>query len=96
MTAYLFTNHVLNFLLPAAAVALIFASLSRPMARFLGGKGSGSRSWTVQVGILFVVNVAVLVAGLLVFSQDGKMATYAALVVCAATAQWWLLRGWKA
>lgn len=96
MTAYLLTNHVLNFLLPAAAVALILASLSRLLGRFLGGKGGASTSWGAQVGILFVVNVAVLVAGLLVFGHDGKMATYAALLVCAATAQWWLLRGWKA
>jgi hypothetical protein len=37
-----------------------------------------------------------LTAGLLLFGHDGKMATYAALVLAAALCQWLLLRGWKA
>jgi hypothetical protein len=40
--------------------------------------------------------VGVLVAGLWWFGHDGKMATYAALVVLPALAQGVLLRGWRA
>jgi hypothetical protein len=39
--------------------------------------------------------VAVLVGGLLVQGQDGQMATYAALVLVAASAEWAMHRGWK-
>ena len=46
--------------------------------------------------ILFAVGVAVLAAGLVLWGRDGKMLTYAALVVACATCQWVLVRGWKA
>ena len=36
-----------------------------------------------------------LLAALIVFGRDGKMATYAALVVAIASSQWLLLRGWR-
>ena len=39
---------------------------------------------------------AVLAAGLVLWGRDGKMLTYAALVVACATCQWVLVRGWKA
>ena len=38
----------------------------------------------------------VLAAGLVLWGRDGKMLTYAALVVACATCQWVLVRGWKA
>jgi hypothetical protein len=40
--------------------------------------------WTAGAGVLS------LVAGLLVFGRDGKMATYAVLVVTSALALWWV------
>jgi hypothetical protein len=39
---------------------------------------------------------AVLVLGLLLQGQDGRMATYAALVLVSATLEWALHRGWRA
>lgn len=36
----------------------------------------------------------VLAAGLVLQGQDGTMATYAALVLVAATTEWALHRGW--
>jgi len=42
-----------------------------------------------------VVGCAVLVAGLIVLGRDGKMLTYAALVLGCATCQWVLVRGWR-
>ena len=41
-----------------------------------------------------VCGVAVLVAGLVVQGHDGEMATYGALVLVAATAEWVMHRGW--
>ena len=84
-------NHLLNFVAPAAAVALVLV---------LGGGLIGSRSplamaWWVRLGILFAVGVAVLAAGLVVWGRDGKMLTYAALVLACATCQWVLGRGWR-
>ena len=49
----------------------------------------------MRLGILFGVGVAVLVAGLVVLGRDGKMLTYAALVLACATCQWFLVRGWR-
>ncbi|WP_302172521.1 hypothetical protein [uncultured Hydrogenophaga sp.] len=40
--------------------------------------------------VLLAVGVVVLLAGLLVFGRDGKMLTYAALVLAQGTAGWWL------
>ena len=85
-------NHLLNFAAPAAAMALLLA-LS---GRFLGSKTPVALSWWARAAIVFVVGVAVLVAGLLVWGRDGKMLTYAALVLACATCQWVLVRGWRA
>ena len=41
-------------------------------------------SWAAAAG------VASLVAGLVVFGRDGKMATYGVLVVASALALWWV------
>ena len=84
-------NHLLNFVAPAAAVALVLV---------LGGGLIGSRSplalaWWLRLGIVFAVGVAVLAAGLVVWGRDGKMLTYAALVLACATCQWALGRGWR-
>lgn len=48
-----------------------------------------------QIAIVFVASLILLVAGLVIFGRDGKMASYALLAVGAATCQWLLLRGWK-
>lgn len=94
MTAYLLTNHLLNFVAPAAVVALLLVLMTRPLARFFGG-GKGRRTARMQFLLVFAVNLVVLVAGLLVFGHDGKMATYALLVIVAAVMQWINLGGFK-
>ena len=85
-------NHLLNFAAPAAAMALLLA-LS---GRFLGSKTPVALSWWARAAMVFVVGVAMLAAGLLVWGRDGKMLTYAALVLACATCQWVLVRGWRA
>ena len=96
MTVYLLTNHLLNFMAPAALVALLLVVSSRLFFGFFQSKRPLSQSWPAQAVIIFVVNLFTLTAGLLLFGRDGKMATYAALVLGAALCQWLLLRGWKA
>lgn len=96
MTAYLLLDHILNFLAPAAVVSLLLVLLSRFFSRFLASKRPVAQSMRVQVAIIFIVNVLVLAAGLVLFGNDGKMATYAALVLASAVCQWVLWRGWKA
>ncbi len=88
MNALDLLGHALNFAAPALGVGLLLA---------LGGRYVFSRQarrhglW-VQVLVNAGVGLAALLAGLLVFGNDGKMASYAALVLCCATSQWWLSR----
>lgn len=86
MTAYLLTNHLLNLIAPAAALAVLLVLLSRVWRLFFQSKGKVAQAFTAWVAIIFIVNVTVLLAGLVVFGHDGKMATYAAMVLAAALA----------
>jgi len=95
MTAYLLTDHLLNFVAPAAVVALLLVLSSRVFSRFLAPKRPVTQSIWAQVAIIFIVNVVVLAAGLVFFGNDGKMATYAAMVLAFALGQWVLARGWR-
>ncbi|MES2189224.1 MAG: hypothetical protein V4454_03820 [Pseudomonadota bacterium] len=96
MTAYLLTDHLLNFVVPAAFVALILMLLAQFFGRFCKRKRSSRYSWRAQLLIIFAVNLLILVAGLVVFGADGKMATYAALMLGGALCHWALGKGWKA
>ena len=82
-------NHLLNLFAPAAAMAVLLV---------LGGrlfKFDSPRTLLLQVMLQLLVGSAVLSAGLLLWGRDGKMLTYAALVVATASCQWVLGRGWK-
>lgn len=85
-----FTVHLLGFVAPALAVALAVVL----GARLVGGGRPSWPAWA-QFAINFAVGAAVLAAGLWHFGVDGKMATYTALVVAVASAQWLAGRGWK-
>ena len=95
MTAYLLTDHILNFIAPAAMVALLLVLSSRIFSRFLVSKRPVAQSISEQAATIFIVNVLALAAGLVFFGNDGKMATYAAMVLAAAVCQWILFKGWK-
>jgi hypothetical protein len=84
-------NHLLNFAAPAAFVALWMVLV----VRFIWKKRQISDAFIRQFAIIFVVNLAVLVAGLWYFERDGKMATYLAMVLASAAVQWFRIRGWK-
>ena len=95
MTAYLLADHLLNFMAPAAFVALLLLLLTRFFARFYKRKRPSETSWRAELAIIFIVNLLVLVAGLVVFGADGKIASYAALVLASAVSHWLLGRGWQ-
>ena len=92
MTAYLLTNHLLNFIAPALFVAWCVVLAAR---RWPGGRSAARSSrmgWGRQFAIVALVNVLVMVAGLVFFSQDGKLLTYAAMTLAAAIVQWLSMR----
>lgn len=95
MTPHLLANHLFNFAAPAAFVALLVVLLSRLAFGFLTTKRAIALSIPVQIAINFIANMLVLMAGLLVFGRDGKVWTYAALVLGAALSQWIVIRGWS-
>lgn len=81
-------DHLLNFLAPAAGVALLLVAGSQVFMR----KRPSKLSWRAHAAILFAVGAAALVAGLVLLGRDGKMLTYGALVLACASSQWLLLR----
>jgi hypothetical protein len=80
--------HLANFVLPALVVGLMLAVL----APVFMGKRLVARVVASQAAINSVAGVVMLLVGLMVFGNDGKMATYGALVLATGTAQWWSLR----
>ena len=91
MSALDFLIHLLNFAAPAFFVALLLVVLFRLA---MHGRSAAVSFWK-QLGINFLAGLAVLVAGLVYFGRDGRIATYAALVIVCGTVQWCLLRGWR-
>lgn len=81
-------NHLLNFAAPALLVACVLAFLA-PV--FIRNKAL-TRTRFAQTAINFVVGLLALLIGLVFFGRDGKMLSYAALVLACATSQWWALR----
>jgi hypothetical protein len=90
MTVWQLILHLFNFVLPALAMAAFMPWAGRWVWR-------SSRAVPVRrrMAVHAIGGVAVLVGGLLVQGQDGQMATYAALVLVAASAEWAMHRGWK-
>lgn len=76
---------------PAAALAALLVL----GGRFIRSKGALAISWRAQLAINFVVGCVALVTGLVVLGRDGKMLTYAVLVLACASCQWVLVRGWR-
>jgi hypothetical protein len=81
-------NHLLNFMAPAVAVGFLTALT----ARFFMEKVAVSHTVPAQAAINSIAGVVALTAGLVFFGRDGKMASYAAMVLAIATAQAWSAR----
>ena len=86
-----FLLHLINF----AAPALVLGPLVDLSARAGIVPGARARTWWKQWLFNIAAGLGVLVAGLLLTGQDGKIVTYAALVVVVASVQWLAGRGWR-
>lgn len=75
--------HFAGLLAPALVLApgMVLAS------RLLRLRPAGKLGWWAQVGINLAVCVTVLVAGLVVLGHDGRITTYAALMLASAACQ---------
>ena len=78
--------HLLNFIAPAVAVALLAASL----AKLLWRGELAAVSWRSLVLWASLAGLLTLIAGLVLFGRDGKMATYGGLVAASAVTLWWV------
>lgn len=74
--------HVLNFLAPAAVTAALLAA----WRAVLDKKSRNSSAIRSSFAIFFAVGTAVLAAGLILLGHDGRMLTYAALVLAQGSA----------
>jgi hypothetical protein len=77
--------HLLNFFAPAAGVALATTLL----AKLLWRRELAGASWRRLLAWAAAGGALALLAGLVIFGRDGRMASYGALVVATALALWW-------
>lgn len=85
MNLWLVLVYLLNFLAPAAAVGACMAVAEF----FLRRKMISVRALWTAAGVYFLTACGVLVLGLVVWGRDGKVITYAMLVlVMSAVATW--------
>lgn len=76
--------HLFEFVYPALALGV----LSAAGAKVLWRAELAAKPWWRLAAAVALSGVAVLVAGLVVFGRDGRMLTYAGLVVVAAVVLW--------
>ena len=76
-------NHLVNFVAPAAWVAVLLAVITP----FFMPKRPAAPGIFAQAAINFVAGVLALGVGLWFFGRDGKMASYAAMVLACSLGQ---------
>jgi len=76
--------HLVDFMLPAAGVGALSAALCKGLWR----RALARVPWFTLAWQSAAAGLAVLVAGLVLTGHDGRMGTYAALVVACALVPW--------
>ena len=76
--------HLLNFFGPALGLGL----LAPLMAKLLWRHALKSVSWAKLCAWVSIACAVVAITGLIVFGHDGKMATYAAMVLVCTLTLW--------
>ena len=76
--------HLANFALPAVGVGALTAALCKLFWR----RGLARTSWFTLAWQASAAGLAVLVAGLAITGHDGRMITYAGLVIACAAVPW--------
>lgn len=77
--------HLLNLLAPAFGLGMIAAGLAKLFWRH----ELKTVSWRRLACWAVAVCAVVLLAGLVITGRDGRMGTYAAMVLACALALWW-------
>jgi hypothetical protein len=77
--------HLANFVLPALGVG----ALTSALCKLLWRRSLARTPWLTLAWQSSTAGLAVLVAGLAITGHDGRMVTYAALVVACATVPWY-------
>ena len=77
--------HLANLFVPALALGLLAATLTKLLWR----RALAGVAWRGLAGPACASCVAVTLAGLVLSGRDGRMATYAAMVVACALTLWW-------
>ncbi len=77
--------HVLNFAYPAVALG----ALSAALATLVWRRELAAKPWRLLARDAALAAGVVLVAGLVWFGRDGRMATYAAMVAASSLTLWW-------
>ena len=80
-----FIWHLAGFVAPALFVAPVVVGLSHALDQ----KRAAAPNWRARIAINFAVCLAVLMLGLALLGQDGRMLTYGALVLASAAAEAW-------
>jgi len=76
--------HLANFVLPAVGVGALTAALCKLLWR----RSLARTPWITLAWQASAAGLAVLVAGLVITGHDGRMITYAGLVVACAAVPW--------
>ena len=76
--------HIANFVLPAVGVGALSAALCKLFWR----RALARVAWFTLAWQASAAGLAVLVAGLVITGHDGRMITYAGLVVACAAVPW--------
>ena len=78
--------HIMNFFAPAVVVGV----LAPMLAKLLWWRSLRGVSWARLSRWATGGSALMLIAGLVFFGRDGKMATYGAMVLGCALSLWWV------
>ena len=81
--------HLVGLLLPALAMAVCMPLAGRWVM------GPGGPTWLKRALLHALAGTLVLVLGLVLQGHDGRMATYAVLVLVSGSLEWAMHRGWR-
>lgn len=81
--------HIADF----AAPALLLGAISAAAAKWLWRSALRSTPWFHLGCSAAAASLLACVVGLVITGRDGKMVTYAAMVLACAASLWWRLRG---
>ncbi len=81
--------HTVNF----AAPALLLGAISAAAAKLLWRGPLRATPWHRLSGQAAAAGLLAGLAGLVITGRDGKMVTYAAMVLACAASLWWRTRG---